>query len=365
MTHSPHRIHSLDALRGLAIAGMIVVSSPGNDEGYAWTRHSAWHGWTLADMVFPAFLFVMGVSLAVSLGRRKDRGEPTRSLTRLILWRAGAIMGLGLLGSAVLALGSGDPLRLPGVLQRIALCYAACALLYLRTGPLTQALVAVAALLLYWLALLAVPVPSYGPGVLTPEGNLASWLDRSLFGEHLSAPFHDPEGLLGSLPACANAVFGGLTGQWLRSNRSHQLKFGWMLSFGLLSAAAGLLWGLWLPVNKSLWTGSFALLSTGAALASLSLIYWLMDVRGVTARARPLEVFGANPLISYFLSMMLYGLQEFVKVQPDGNLKLWLCWTFFGRLGAPGASLAYSLAFGSFCWLLMYQLYRRRIFVKI
>lgn len=368
LARGPRRLLSLDAFRGLAITGMILVSCPGNDRGYAWLKHADWHGWTAGDMLFPAFLFAMGVSVALSLGRRRDRGLPVGRLLRQSLRRGAAILALGLLGSAALALGD-SPLRIPGVLQRIALCYAATCLLFLKTAPLTQGLCAGAILLGYWLLLAWVPAPGFWPGDLSPEGNIASYLDRLLMGKHLFRPTDDPDGLLSTFPALTSALAGALAGQWLRSSRRLPEKATGLLRAGVLAVTASLVWGLAFPINKSLWTSSFALLSTGLSLLVFAFCYWLCEIQGLRAWARPLEVFGKNALLSYFLSQMGYSLQEFLPAGlPDGSpgdLKLWLCSALFGWLRPPDAALAYAMSYTLLCLGLMAIFYRKRVFLKI
>lgn len=359
MTDAPRRLASLDAFRGAAVLGMMLAVSQGGDKVYPWLAHAPWHGPTPGDFIFPAFIFIMGVSLAISLGRRWDRGEPAKALLAQVVWRFAAILFLGLLGSAVLAWGESAPMRWPGVLQRIALCYLAGAALFLTTPPLVQGLAAAGILLGYWALLSLVPVPGHGAGVLTPEGSLPSWLDRSLLPGRLLHGSHDPDGLLGTLPACANAVFGALCGQWLRSGRTHGRKAAGMLALAVFGAAGGLLWARVLPLNKPLWTSSFACVTTAAALAGLAACYWLIEVRGLRAWAAPLEVLGRNPLLSYIAAGLLFGLGEFTGAKT-------LAYARFARVLPPqAASLAVALGVTAACWGAMAWLYRRGIFVKI
>src|SRR5215831_19205992 len=208
MSDPPARLESLDVFRGLTIAGMILVSTPGTWTAvYAPLDHAIWNGWTPTDLVFPFLLFAMGAALPFALSRR--RGEP-RGIRRHVLRRAALLFALGLLLNAI---ETAPPLnletfRIPGVLQRIALVYAAVAALTERTSLRTQVLAALAGLFGYWALLTLVPVPGIGAGVLTPDGNLASYIDRAVLGHHLLTPVYDPEGLLSTIPAIATALAG-------------------------------------------------------------------------------------------------------------------------------------------------------------
>src|SRR4051794_5863040 len=217
MTGAPQqRLDSLDVFRGLTIAAMILVSTPGTWTAvYTPLDHAAWHGWTPTDLVFPFLLFAMGAAVPFALARR--RGAP-RGVRRHVLRRAAVLFALGLLLNAIEAPPPLhlDTFRIPGVLQRIAIVYAAIAALTERTSLRTQIVAAVAALFGYWAILMWLPVPGVGAGVLTPEGNFASWLDRALLGRHLLTPVYDPEGVLSTVPAIATALAGVFAGTWLK-----------------------------------------------------------------------------------------------------------------------------------------------------
>ncbi len=348
---------------------MIFVNSPGNDQAYAAVRHAAWHGWTPADFVFPSFLFSMGVSIAISLGRRLERSEPLPLLLRQVLWRTAVIFSLGLVISFFDA-GSAEGLRLPGVLQRISACYLVCCLCFLWTGPRVQAAAAGLFLVGYWLLMTRAPVPGFGAGRLTPEGNFASYLDRLLLGRHLYAPTHDPEGILSTIPALSNALMGVLAGQWVRSQRSQTRKGLFLAACGAAALILGRLWSANFPVNKHIWTSPYALLTGGTALGGFAFCYGTIEIFKFKSWGKPFQFFGSNPLLSYFLSGLVYGIMEFVDMpMPDGrpgNLKLRVCEGLFGAwLSPPGASLLFALAYTCLCLGVMRTLYRKRIFLKI
>lgn len=366
---SPHqRLLSLDILRGMTVAAMILVNCPGSDSVYSWVEHAPWNGCRLADFVFPSFLVIMGVSIAIALGRRLEAGDPRPLIRAQATKRSAIILVLGLISSAIM-IGNFGFFRLPGVLQRIAACYFVSSLLFIDTAVSTQAWVCAGLFVGYWALMRFVPVPGHGAGDLSPQGNLASYIDQRLLGTRMFAETHDPEGLLSTLPAIATTILGMLAGEWLRTERRPNERARDFITAGALAALVGFVWSRWFPLNKNLWTSSYALVTGGAALAGLGACYWLVEVRGYEAWGRPFEIFGRNALASYFLSELFYGVQEFIKVplpggQP-GNLKLWLDHALFGWLSPPGAALAYALVYVLGCLGLMTVLYRRRIFIRV
>ena len=347
------RLLSLDALRGITVAAMVLVNNPGTWRAiYPPLRHADWHGWTLTDLVFPFFLFIVGAAIPLSLGAR-GAGRP--ALARL-LRRSAVIFALGIVLN-------GFPwfdwatLRVPGVLKRIALCYLAAALIYLATGWRGQAAAAAVLLLGYWALMTLVPVPGYGAGDLGKAGNLAAYVDRALLGPaHLwqQAKVYDPEGLLSTLPAIATTLLGVLAGHWLVSGRAPGAVAAGLAVAGLAATLVGALWGLWFPINKSLWTSSYALFSGGLAALTLAACYWLIEARGVRRWAWPFAWFGVNALALFFLSTLAAKLLILIRVGPEATrLQAWL----FERLFAPwAASLNVSLAGVSLAWALVYVL---------
>ena len=362
-----NRLASLDTFRGITVAAMVLVNNPGTWSAvYPPLRHAEWHGWTPTDLIFPFFLFVMGVAIPLALGRRLDRGEGRPGVVMKVVRRSVIIFGLGLVLHAVPEFDLAT-LRIPGVLQRIAVCYLVASLVFLRTGWRPQAGLAAALLIGYWAALLLVPVPGFGVGNLDREGNLAAYVDRALFGRHLwrAARVYDPEGLLSTLPAVATTLMGVLTGHWLRAGRRPGVTVRGLLVAGLAGVALGELWGGVLPINKALWTSSYVALTGGGALLALGACYWLVDVRGWRGWTRPFVVLGVNALALFFLSTLAARLLIVIEVErPAGRRSLHAL--LFGRLFAPwaapvDASLAYAIAY-VLLWLgLAWLLYRRRI----
>ena len=350
------RLLSLDALRGITVAAMVLVNNPGTWRAvYPPLRHADWHGWTPTDLVFPFFLFIVGVSIPLSLSRRAGEGQDRPVLAR-VLRRSAVIFLLGIVLN-------GFPwfdwatLRIPGVLQRIALCYLAAALVYLATGWRGQAWAAAGLLLGYWALMTLVPVPGYGAGDLGKAGSLAAYVDRTLLGSaHLwqQAKVYDPEGLLSTLPAIATTLLGVLAGGWVVAGRSPKAVAAGLAVAGLAAAVLGAGWGLWFPINKALWTSSYALFTAGLAAVTLSGCYWLVEARGFRRWAWPFAWFGVNALALFFLSTLAAKVLLLVRVGPEATrLHAWL----FERLFAPwAASLNASLASVSLAWALAYVL---------
>ncbi|MEO8140152.1 MAG: heparan-alpha-glucosaminide N-acetyltransferase domain-containing protein [Gemmatimonadota bacterium] len=359
------RLRSLDAFRGLTIAAMLLVNNPGSwSFVYPPLEHAEWNGWTPTDLIFPFFLFIVGVALVYSFTRRREAGADRGALWRKIALRSLVIVLLGLLlnGFPYYHLST---IRIPGVLQRIGLVYLCTATAYLcltRRGMISLTLIL---LLGYAGAMLLVPVPGYGAGVFEPVGNLAQYIDSRVLAGHMWKPEWDPEGLLSTVPAVATCLIGVLTGEWLRGTRPQGRVLSGMLVAGLVLLLAGLIAGRWLPINKSLWSSSYVLFTGGAALLTLALCYWLIDMRGWERWARAAYVFGANPLIVFVGSGVMARLLNLVRV-TDGaggvwSLQRWCYERLFASWAGPlNGSLAYAIAFVGLWWLLMWIPYRRR-----
>ena len=361
---------SLDVFRGISIAGMILVNNAGSlRHVYHPLQHADWNGWTLTDLLFPFFLFTVGVALTLSFSERFGRGGSERKLFLGILRRTFILFGLGILLS-------GFPhyhwatVRIPGVLQRIALCYFCSALIFMKTGIRGQAIATIMLLAIYWLMMKLVPVPGYGAGVLEKEGSLAGYLDGLLMPGHLLQPTWDPEGLLSTLPAIATTMSGILAGHWLRSGRSAGRKTRWLLIAGAGAVLIGQVMGIWFPVNKNLWTSSYAVFTSGIALLFFGLCYWVVDVRGHRLLTKPLVIFGANAITVYLLSDIFAQLLDtFTATLPGGalvTLRTYLYEEFFVPWAGPlNGSLFFALAY-MLIWLApMAVLYRKRILIKI
>jgi predicted acyltransferase len=369
MNDPPARLESLDVFRGLTIAAMILVSTPGTWTAvYTQLDHALWNGWTITDLVFPFLLFAMGAAVPFALARR--RADARRVGTHII--RRTAI--LFLLGLLLNAIETPPPLhlatfRIPGVLQRIAVVFAVVAWLTERTTWRTQAAIAAATLLGYWLLLVVVPVPGVGAGVLTPSGNLASFIDRALLGRHMLTPTYDPEGLLSTLPAVATALCGVFAGDWLKEPGAHHRTLT-LLAAGIAATVAGLAWGRLFPINKNLWTSSFALFTAGLAAQTLAIIHLVVDGFKWRKWAAPLSAYGRNPLAAYFLSVGFDAILSRWRMVPDGSLKGFVYRTAFSSwlrpcCGAEAASLGYALAYVAIWGVVLFEMSRRRIYIRI
>jgi predicted acyltransferase len=360
----PPRILSVDVLRGLTVAGMVLVNNPGSwAHVYAPLRHAEWHGFTPTDMIFPFFLFIVGVAIPLALGPRLERGAGGLALR--VLRRGAVIFALGLLLHA-LPWFHPATLRIPGVLQRIGVCYAAVALLFLGSGGARgwrlQAGAAGALLLGYWLLLTRVAPPGGVAGDLSPAGNLAGYVDRLVLGPHIwqVAKVYDPEGILSTLPAIGTTLLGVLAGQWIRRGGPAPRVAGGLAAAGLAGAVVGFAWGLTFPINKSLWTSSYALFMSGLAALALAACYWIVEVRGWRAWTTPFVVLGLTALPLFFFSSFVARLLYLLRVGAAGpRVQAWL----FDHVFAPwlppiDASLAYALAYVLLWWVLMEALYR-------
>lgn len=366
------RLPSVDALRGLTVAAMVLVNNPGTWSAvYPPLRHAEWHGFTPTDMIFPFFLFIVGVAIPLALGPRLEADAD--GLVARVVRRSVVIFAFGLLLHA-LPFFELSTLRIPGVLQRIALCYLLAALLFLFTGGTRgwrlQAIVAGALLVGYWLLMTRVAAPGRVAGDLSPAGNLAGYLDRLVLGpRHIwkLSPWYDPEGILSTLPASATTLLGVLAGHWLRRVRPAAVLLSRLVVGGAAAAAVGWLWGLSFPVNKSLWTSSYALMMSGLAALALALCYWLIEVRGLRGWAGPFVLFGLTALPLFFLSTAVARLLLVIRVGPEHTrLHAWLFTHLFAPWAAPvNASLAFALAYVLLWWGLMWLLQRSGLRLRV
>jgi predicted acyltransferase len=369
----PNRLVSLDVFRGLTVAGMVLVNNPGSWSHIYWPlEHAEWNGWTPTDLVFPFFLFIVGVAIPLGLGKRIERGDPFRKLFLKILYRTVIIFALGefLAGFPYFHLAT---MRIPGVLQRIAVCYFFASLIYLKTRPRTQIIIGVALLVAYCLLMKYVPVPGFGSGDLSKEGSLASWIDRGIFGPHIwkQGVVYDPEGLLSTMGALATTLLGVLTGNRLRcETRTPIEKVVHMFIAGACCVMIGWAWNPWFPINKSLWTSSYVFFTGGLALQLFALCYWLIDIKGYRAWAKPFVVFGVNAIVLFAGTGVMARLMGLIKVPTaDGkgtSLGGWIFNHLFLSWAQPiNASLAFAIVF-ILLWLgLMWILYWRKIILKI
>jgi predicted acyltransferase len=350
---------------------MIVVNTPGT-----WTHvyppllHAEWHGWTATDTIFPFFLFIVGVSMAISFVRRRSQGATRRELLRHAVTRGLIIFGIGLaLNLLSYFLFHREHLRIPGVLQRIGVVYLLASVIFLLLPRRGVVATAVVLLLGYWALMMLVPVPGYGAGRLDVEGNLAAYVDRAVLGAHTWKPGWDPEGPFSTIPAVATTLLGTLAGEWLVSPRVKH-KITGLLVGGLFALAVGALWGRVFPINKSLWTSSYSLFMSGLAAISIALCLWIVDVRDWKGWARPFEWLGRNPIAAFVVSTLVTILMLAVKLSgPEGkprSLYATIYRTVFDRFQDPRlGSLLFALAYLAVWVAVSGVLYRKRIFFKV
>jgi predicted acyltransferase len=376
------RVDSLDVFRGVTIAAMILVNNPGSfEDAFAQLRHAAWHGWTLTDWIFPFFLWIVGVSMVFSFARRRERGESKRTLLRhvarrsLVLFMLGLLVNgfpFGLIGEASF---SWQTFRLPGVLQRIALCYAFVGVLLIgHAGVWARVTIAAILLVGYWLAMVLIPVPGFGQGVLNPVGNLCWYIDSSLLGSHTweyaPAAGFDPEGILSTFPAIATTLLGTLCGSRLRMERGSQGTTRWLLVLGLMLIVSGLLLSVAFPINKNLWSSSYVVFTAGCAFVCFGTLHWMVDIRGWKRSVQPFRIFGSNAITVFVISELLATLLWVIPGRPLRGQPLSLhddlyLRYFYPLASPPGASLLFALAFLGGLYLLAWAMWRRKWFIKL
>lgn len=371
------RLVSLDVFRGMTIAGMVLVNNPGTWSAiYSPLEHAKWHGWTPTDMIFPFFVFIMGVAIPIALGKRVEQGV-TSDVYWKIIKRSLIIFGLGLFLATFPFYNFTketwvDPsnVRIMGVLQRLALCYLFSSFIFLWFNWKNQLYIAIGLLLFYWALMLY-----GGNGDLTPEGNFAGYIDRLILTEpHIwkSSKVFDPEGLLSTIPAISTCLAGVLCGIFLKTKRDDYQKVSAFFFFGIVLVAIGWAWDFFFPINKSLWTSSYVVFMAGQALCFLGFCYWLIDIKGYKAWTKPFVIFGVNALALFVGSGVMARLLGIIKVGEagsDGNrlsLQQWIFNNLFLSWASPiNASLAYAICFILVWLFLMWLLYRKNIFIKV
>jgi predicted acyltransferase len=344
------------------MALMVLVNDAGDGRHtYAPLEHAAWNGWTPTDVVFPSFMWIVGVAMTLSLGRKLAAGQPRSKLFWHALRRAAVIFVLGLIVYAFPDLNLGTQ-RLMGVLQRIGICYAIAAAIYLTTALRGQILWVVGLLAGYWMLMTLVPVPGYGTGRLDVEGNLAHYVDRIVLGAHnyRHTKTWDPEGLVSTMPAIATVLFGILAGRLLRLEKALSERVAWLFLAGNLLLAAGLVCDIWLPINKKLWTSSFSLFMAGLDFVIFAMFVWLVDGLGYQRYVKPLVIMGMNAIAVYMASELL---SEFLDHM---GFHKWIYGNFFAPLASPyNASLLWALAYTLLMYLLAFGMFRRKWFLKV
>jgi predicted acyltransferase len=371
------RLVSVDVFRGMTIVAMILVNNPGNFQTTYWPlQHAQWHGWTPTDLIFPFFLFIVGVAIVLALQRRVDSGSPRRPLVEKVVKRSAIIFGLGLFLSGY-PFGLFGPRgfaelletwRIPGVLQRIAICYLVVSLLVLFCRVRTLKVLTIVFLVGYWALMTLVPVPGLGaPNIDDPGGHLSAWIDRAVFGDHVwqYAKVYDPEGLLSTLPALATTLFGVFAGLLLTSSFPPVERVARLFVSGGLLVCGGFVWGWFFPINKPIWTSSYAVLTAGLAMCGLALCLWFFDIRENPKTAKFFTIYGVNAIALYVGSGILARTVAYVEIGGVPLKQVIHGHLFASWLPPYVASLAYALTWIGGWFLVLYWMYRRRLFIKV
>lgn len=382
MTKISLRLASLDVFRGITIAAMILVNIAGvADQVYPYLVHADWNGCTPTDLIFPFFLFIIGVAMSFSLAKYTDllsnlslNNKDWRGLYWRIIYRSVFLFSLGLLLNGFWNY-DWHTIRIMGVLQRISLSYFVAALIILKLPTKAQYLIAFSLLIIYWLLMSFISVPDYGVGNLTRDGNLGAYLDRLIIGTaHLYKgdqfnSLGDPEGLFSTIPAVVNVLLGYFTGEWLRKK---PVKSGTSISLvlaGLSCLVIGQVWDFWFPINKKLWTSSYVVFTTGWALLLLASCYELIEVRGLRRWGKPFEIMGLNAIFIFITSVLMIKILVKTHIgigEKAPNTYTWIYEHFFASwAGAMNGSLLFAIVTLLFWWLVVYIMYRKRWFVKI
>ena len=384
MNMQQQRLASLDAFRGFTIAAMVLVNNPGDwSHLYAQLEHATWNGWTFTDTIFPFFLFIGGVSMALSLGRLATAGAAKPALLGKLAWRAALIFLIGFTLNFIPNFNLAT-VRIPGVLQRIAVCTLLAAPIVVYLGWRAQLAVIAALLALYAGLMLYVPVPDvHGmltAGALEPGRDFGAFVDRWLLDGHLwvKSKSWDPEGITSTLPALCSQLAGVLAGRWLLSGYTRSEQTVWMMLAGLACLAVGSVCdALLMPINKSLWTPSYAVWMTGWALLAFAGFFWLLDANPHAALreraqrlSKPFQIYGMNALFIFAFSGFVAKMLGFIQLaQPDGSML-----SLGRRLYAPiaalpiapvNASLLHALLFNACMFCVAWLMWRKKWFVKV
>ena len=365
------RLVSLDAFRGAVMAFMILVNTPGDGRHVYWPlEHADWHGWTPTDVVFPSFVWIVGLAMTLSFGKRLAHGDSRADLFRKAARRAAILFVLGVL-IYVYPRFDLSTQRILGVLQRIAICYLVTAAIFLTTKVRGQIVWIVSLMAVYWLLMAFVPVPGYGAGRLDVEGNFAHYIDRIVLGAHNyhQTRTYDPEGIVSTLPAIATCLLGLIAGHIVGMQKRLGDRCIRLLALGAVLLAAGLICNTWLPINKKLWTDSFTLFMAGLDFLMFGAFLWLVDGLGWKRAVKPLVIMGSNAIVIYVASEFLdEGLSWIHWTGAAGrtSLRSWIYHNWFAGLGDPyQASMYYAIVYVLVLYLFSWFLYRRGWFVRV
>lgn len=370
---SAQRLVSLDAFRGATIAAMILVNNSGSfSETYAPMLHVPWHGWAFADCIMPSFLWIVGVAMTFSFAKRVERGDSKPQLLLHALRRSAIIFALGIFLYLFPDFDFAH-MRIPGVLQRIGICYIACSAIFLYSSWRGVVAWLVGCLAAYWIMMTTIPVPGYGPGVLTPMGNFSGYVDRLLLTGHMwrSGNEWDPEGTISTIPSIATMLFGVLAGYLLRRKQSREMAAGWIFLGGAFLVFLGTWLNHFMPINKMIWTVSFTVLMAGISSLTFACFYWLMDVHGLGHRiAKPFVIFGMNAIVVYLFAGLMEEAFIRLKILSVGG-EAFSVHRFLDEqvlslfLSPQNVSIVYSVGMVLAAYGLAYLMYRKGWFVRV
>lgn len=366
------RLVSLDAFRGITIAMMILVNNPGSwGHVYSPLLHAKWHGWTMTDTIFPFFMFIVGVAMTFSFAKRLERGDTRSQLFANVVRRSVILFLLGLILAGFPKFNL-ETIRIPGVLQRIAVCYFFAALIVMYTGWKGRAFWAFAIIVIYWAIVKLIHAPiGYEASVTGHEGLLHDYIDTKVLGGHLYRERPDPEGILSSIPAISTTLLGVLTGNWLHSARSKMEKLLGLFIMANVAIVVGVIMHIWFPINKKIWTSSYVVFMAGMALHFLAMCYWLIDIKGYKRWATPFVIYGTNAIAVFFASGIVGRLiGRYITVPiADGELALkpWIYQNIFVPWSddLKMASLLFAISYIVFWLLVLIPLYKKKIYIKV
>jgi predicted acyltransferase len=375
------RLTSLDVFRGITIAGMILVNMVGvADDKYTLLDHAEWNGCTPTDLVFPFFLFIVGVAMTFSLSKYTAENKPTKAVYLRILRRAVILFVLGLILNGFWNKGIWtfdlSSIRFMGVLQRISLSYLFASLIVLKLPRKSQWIVAGVLLIGYWLTMMYVPVPGYGAGVLTREGNLGAFIDRLIIPKaHLYKGdgfnfMGDPEGLFSTIPAIVSVLAGYFAGQWIKDKKQVNSQTSMdLVLFGLCCLVIGIIWDVAFPINKKIWTSSYVVFTDGWALMLLAACYELIEVRLIKRWSKPFEIMGLNAIALFIASVMLIKITAKTQLGTGEDAISIYNWIYQNFFASWAGNLNGSFLFGLVTVLLWYGIavlmYRKNWFIKV
>ncbi len=366
------RLLSLDAFRGATIVAMILVNNPGSWSAlYPQLRHAEWNGWTMTDWIFPFFLFTVGVAMTLSFAKRVESGIPVRQLYGHIITRTIIIFALGLFLNGFPYFNFSE-LRIPGVLQRIAICYGITSIIFLHSTLRGQIYWITGLLACHWLIMQYIPVPGIGSGLYEPGKNFSNYIDSLVLSGHMwnQTVTWDPEGIISTIPSIATVLFGILTGHLLRSEKTKEEKTIRMYAAGTFLIIFGIIIDMWVPINKKIWTSSFSIFTAGWANLCLATCFWSFDVKGYGRYAKPLVIYGMNAIAVYVVSELVAITIGIINVTDGKGVSLPLQEYLYANIFLPianpvNASLLFAISFVVVMYFFVWVLWKKNWFLKV